>query len=116
MIDPLDPNHSKIEAIFDAIDNLIIEYAPFSKVPQRFWDQLDALNTYLQVTEMSKTSTKKQSYTQMPLIWDTGASIGLTPYRSDFIVYQELDNDSVKDIVRQNNVLGVGTVMWKFTT
>ena len=116
MIDPLDPNHSKIEAIFDAIENLTIEYDPFSKVPQRFWDQLDALNTYFQVAEMSKTPTKKQSYTQMLLIWDTGASIGLTPYQSDFIDYQELDNVSVKDIVRQNKVLGVGTVMWKFIT
>ena len=53
----------------------------------------------------------------MPLIWDTGASIGaLTPFRSDFIDYQELDNVSVKDIARQNKVLGVGTVMWKFRT
>ena len=59
MIDPLDPNDSKIEAIFDAIENLTIEYAPFSKVPPRFWDQLDALNTYFQLAEMSKTPTKK---------------------------------------------------------
>ena len=41
MIDPLDPNVSKTEAIFDEIETLTIEYAPFSKVPQRFWDQLD---------------------------------------------------------------------------
>ena len=77
---------------------------------------MDALDTYFQVAEMSKTPTKKQSYTQMPLIWDTGASIGLTPYRSDFIDYQELENVSVKDITRQNKGLGLGTVMWKFTT
>ena len=36
MINPLDPNYSKTEAIFDAIENLTLEYAPISKVPQRF--------------------------------------------------------------------------------
>ena len=52
----------------------------------------------------------------MPVIFDTGASIGLTPFRSDFIDYRVLDNVTVKDIARQNKVLGVGTVMWKFAT
>jgi hypothetical protein len=73
--------------------------------------------TYFRVAEMSKKITnKKQMYREVPLIWDTGASIGLTPFRSDFIDYVKLENVSVKDIARQNKVLGVGTVMWKFVT
>ena len=73
--------------------------------------------TYFRVAEMSKKVTdKKYLYRELPLIWDTGASIGLTPFRYDFIDYVELENVSVKDIARQNKVLGVGTVMWKFVT
>jgi hypothetical protein len=44
---------------------------------------------------------------------DTGASIGLTPYRADFIDYLPLDGATIKDITKVNKVLGVGTVMWK---
>ena len=48
-----------------------------------------------------------------PLIWDTGASYGLTPFRSDFIDYQECDIP-VKDITKVNRVIGIGTVMYRF--
>jgi hypothetical protein len=50
------------------------------------------------------------------LVWDTGASIGLTPFRSDFIDYLPLDGVTVKDIARTNSVLGIGTIMWKLPT
>ena len=49
-----------------------------------------------------------------PVVWDTGASYGLTPFREDFIDYQEVDID-VQDIAHTNKVVGVGTVMWKLT-
>ena len=106
-----------------------INYNDYENVPTNFFDQLDELNTsypiytedinqfcYLRVNEMGNASHNHNSFRGMPLIWDTGASIGLTPFRSDFIDYQTLNNVTVKDIARKNKVLGVGTVLWKFYT
>ncbi len=42
------------------------------------------------------------------LIWDTGASAGLMPFRSDFIDYVECEID-VCDITKVNKVVGIGT-------
>ena len=47
------------------------------------------------------------------LIWDTGSSFGLTPFRSDFIYYVEADI-SVKDFTKINHVIGIGTTLHKF--
>ncbi len=47
------------------------------------------------------------------LIWDTGATHGLTPFLKDFIHYHPCDIP-VKDISKVNRVIGVGTVMHKF--
>ncbi len=57
---------------------------------------------------------KKHSVNDTMLVWDTGASIGLTPFRCDFIDYLPLEGATVKDISKANKVLGIGTVMWKF--
>jgi hypothetical protein len=57
-----------------------------------------------------------RSVTNTMLVWDTGASIGLTPFRSNFIDYLPLDGVTVKDIAQANLVLGIGTIMWKLTT
>ena len=46
------------------------------------------------------------------LIWDTGASFELTPFRSDFIDYVEADID-VKDVTKINHVIGIGTTLHK---
>lgn len=51
-------------------------------------------------------------FMNMPLVYDTGASYGLTPFRSDFIDYQPCDI-GVKDISKMNRVRGIGTVMYK---
>ena len=48
------------------------------------------------------------------LIWDTGASYGLTPFRSDFIDYVKCDIP-VKDVTKVNKVIGIGTTLHKFT-
>ena len=72
--------------------------------------------SYFWVAELNTSNKRKKSFHDMPLIWDTWASIGLTPFRSDFVDYQKLNNVTVKDIAHQNKVLGVGTVMWKFIT
>jgi hypothetical protein len=47
------------------------------------------------------------------LIWDTGASFGLTPFRSDFIDYVKCDIP-VRDVTKVNKVIGIGTTVHKF--
>ena len=47
------------------------------------------------------------------LIWDTGASFGITPFRSDFIDYVEAEI-AVKDVTKFNKVIGIGTTLHKF--
>jgi hypothetical protein len=61
-------------------------------------------------------SDATRSVTNTRLVWDTGASIGLTPFGSDFVDYLSLDGVTVKDIACTNNVLGIGTTMWKLPT
>ena len=47
------------------------------------------------------------------LIWDTGASYGLTLFRSDFFDYVKFDI-SVKDVTKINRAIGIGTTLHKF--
>ena len=49
----------------------------------------------------------------MMLVWDTGSSYGLTPFKSDFIYYVECDIP-VKDVTKVNKVIGIGTTLHKF--
>ena len=48
------------------------------------------------------------------LIWDTGASYGLTLFRSDFIDYVKCEIP-VKDVTKVNKVVGKGMTLLKFT-
>ncbi len=48
------------------------------------------------------------------LIWDTGASYGLTPFWSDFIDYVKCAIP-VRDVTKVNTVVGIGTTLHKFT-
>jgi hypothetical protein len=48
-----------------------------------------------------------------PLIWDTEATHKLTPFMKNFIHYHPCDIP-VKNISKDNQVIGVGTVMHKF--
>jgi len=48
------------------------------------------------------------------LIWDTGASYGLTQFRSDFIDYVNFEI-LVRDITKVKTVEGIGTTLHKFT-
>ena len=50
-----------------------------------------------------------------PLIYDTGASFGLTPFRADFIDYVSC-NIKVRDISKVNTVIGIGTTLHHFKT
>ena len=78
-----------------------------------------ALRAYVWSQRISKVrndATEEEmldAFDTLPLIWDTGASRGLTPYRSDFIHYQKTDM-VVHDISKANRVIGIGTVMYKF--
>jgi len=49
----------------------------------------------------------------MVLIWDTGASAGLTPFRSDFIDYVEVSFE-VWDVAKANKPAGIGTTLHRF--
>ena len=49
-----------------------------------------------------------------PLVLDTGASFGLTPFRGDFIDYVEC-SIPVNDIKPTNMVIGMGTTLYKFS-
>ncbi len=48
------------------------------------------------------------------LIWDTGGSYGLTPFRSDFIDYVKCEIP-VRDVTKVKTVVGIGTTLHKFT-
>ena len=54
------------------------------------------------------------SFENTPLVWDSGASLGLTPYRADFFDYVKVDI-AVKDVTKMNKVIGIGTVIFKFS-
>ena len=58
------------------------------------------------------TCCKKDPKT-MILIWDTGASFGLTPFRSNFIDYVKCDIP-VRDVTKVNRVIGISTTLNKF--
>ncbi len=49
------------------------------------------------------------------LIWDTGASFGLTPFCSDIIDYDVECDIPVRDVTKVNKVIGIGTIVHKFT-
>ena len=99
------------------IEENVNRYAEFTEHSTNLWNALDTHQAaYFRVAEFKTSHEGKHLFSHMPVIFDTGASIGLTPFRADFIDYQVLENVTVKDIARQNKVLGVGTVMWKFTT
>jgi len=59
-------------------------------------------------------STGLQDPKSLILIWDTGASYGLTPFRSDFIDYVKCEIP-VRDVTKVNTVVGIGTTLHKFT-
>lgn len=48
----------------------------------------------------------------IPLVYDTGASHGLTPFRQDFMDFREC-RIPIKDISKMNYVTGIGTVLMK---
>ena len=62
---------------------------------------------------VSEAPRERATFTACPLVWDTGASFGLTPFRGDFIHYTEC-SIPVNDNARTNMVVGIGTTLHKF--
>ena len=58
---------------------------------------------------------KVGDYTSTPLIFDTGASVGVTPFRADFIDYRKV-NFTVKAVGSIGQIVGEGTVLRRYRT
>ena len=58
-------------------------------------------------------SSKSQYPHTTVLIWDTGASFVLTPFKGNFINNVKC-NIPLKDVTKFNNVIGIGTTIHKF--
>jgi hypothetical protein len=76
---------------------------------------INGVNTCRVSLEMDYSEPRKcQTFKSCPLVWDTGASFGLTSFRQDFINYTEC-SIPVHDIACTNTVIGIGTTWHKFT-
>ena len=77
-------------------------------------DTINCLNMLQAASSTNASHTAKHTtFKNCPLVWDTGASFGLTPFRGDFLDYVEY-KITVHDIVRTNTVIGIGTMLHKF--
>ena len=52
-------------------------------------------------------------YRAVAMVFDTGASNGLTPFKKDFVDYVEMELN-VKDVSSTQTVIGIGTTLYKF--
>ncbi|KAL7459520.1 hypothetical protein ACHAWC_011291, partial [Mediolabrus comicus] len=52
----------------------------------------------------------------VPLVFDSGASFDISPFRSDFLTYTPVSNTVVQGINAKSEIAGVGLVMYRFTT
>ena len=66
----------------------------------------------LRVVDGDLDTKRDERYYQTPVVFDSGASFGLTPFYEDFITYEET-NIEVKGIGSQNVVVGYGTVLYR---
>ncbi len=66
------------------------------------------------VNEIAET-LNGNSFHNLPLIMDSSASGGLSPFWADFVDYQP-SNIKLETAAHTNTVIGVGTLMWKFHT
>ena len=79
---------------------------------QRLCQRLAVLNDRLCENRTFNASTRIDPKSLIS-VWDTGESVGLTPFRSDFIDYVDADI-AVKDVTKINRVIGIGTTLHKF--
>ncbi len=65
---------------------------------------LDRVALLCDTFEMHQSAPDRFDPKTLILIWDTGASAGLTPFRKDFIDYVKCEID-VRDITKVNKVV-----------
>ena len=79
---------------------------------EKLCQQLAVLgDCYLENT--SYNSHRKNDPKTLMLIWDSGASFKITPFRSNFIDYVEADIP-LKGVTKINRVIGIGTTLHRF--
>ena len=86
-----------------------------SQTAQDTVNRMNGHRTAMLLQAGSDVQKLSKHFKHCPVVWDTGASYGLTPFRGDFIDYEEC-RIPVQDISKTNYVVGIGTVMWKFKT
>ena len=87
-----------------------MEFAKNNKAVEQIKQRLNLCSVALGSKENGPSTV---TYWNCPLVWDTGASFGLTPFCGDFIDYIEC-RIPVNDIKETNMVIVMGTTLHKF--
>ena len=84
--------------------------------PEESPESLDALGA--RANYLSQAFNKVETATSMntPLVFDTGASSGLTPFCSDFLDDYADINITVKGVAGNGSIVGTGTTLRRYTT
>jgi hypothetical protein len=69
-------------------------------------------NIPLRVEDADLDHERGKQYYETPVVFDSGASFGLSPFINDFISYEET-NITVKGVASENTVVGYGTVLYR---
>ena len=80
---------------------------------QQAVNRMNQFRTSLLLQNATEHRVLSTCFKLCPVVYDTGASYGLSPFREDFIDYESCEIP-VQDISKTNMVIGIGTVMWKF--
>ena len=89
-----------------------LESADQSRVAEEVVQRASIFSSTCQ-TKCNDTGRRRHTHKTCPLVWDTRALAGLTPFHCDFIDYMECQIP-VNDIARTNMVVGIGTTLPKF--
>ena len=98
-----------IEGLLKILNNSSLSYMPSNYKKS----VMEILNIFSYVFENFRMVPSNPDYKSIMLIWNTGATFGLTPFRSDFI-HNVKANIIVKDVTKVNLVIGIGTTIHKF--
>ena len=83
---------------FFSVPNLLLQFTTFDHA-SNVEGLLNCAHLFGSELEFHQTPLPTPTFT--PLIWDTGASYGLTAFKNDFIDYHKADI-SVKDVTKFN--------------
>ena len=74
---------------------------------------VDHLNIFKSMLDELNNVNPVATFQTMMLVWDTGASFVLTPFKSDFVDYVECETP-IKDVTKFNKSIGIETKIHKF--